>query len=635
MGATGPRTPIGIMLCSVMLLCFVFIPATLQAQQPSPVTLAVEAGFEGNYRVNQWFPVRVTVTNDGPDIRGWLEWRFPNQPTGRFRQEIDLPQGSRKQVTLAIVTDDYFRNGQVVLVNNGADVARQNVQLEGLDADQLLAVVVSNDGGLLNSLTGMQPAGFRTALVSHLDLAALPDQPQLLQTATLLFLHDRDTSALSAPQRRALQVWVELGGTLVVSGGSRGVSTAAGVAELLPVEVGDGFVQASLAPLATVGSQADSQLPDDTTTNQVTAREGSEAIAAGANQPALIYQWARGSGSVTFSTFDLAALRGWNGEAALWERVLQPMPRMSLGGVSRQQQFTALSDVLRLGALTLLPIPAVLGLLALYILAIGPLNYFLLKRLNRLNLAWLTIPLVVFGFVGGIYLTGRLLRGNETRLSQVTIVQASEGSDQAMFTAYHGLFSPNRERYTLGAAPGALLDELRSFDDPGDSGSAVVTTDQGTELRDTLVNIGAIRIVMSESIGATNTGVSSDLRLTGTRLSGELQYQGGLLLEDAMIVRDRSVQTIGDLAPGSTTQVDLDTTNTDFPWSLSLEEQNAIDRQQLLVRLADISEYNQGFTTPGAVYLFGWHHQPSVDLTVNNTPGEAEGVTLYVIKLRG
>lgn len=628
------RRPARLAASVVLLLCLMLVRVLpTQAQQPSPVTLVVEAGFEGNYRVDQWFPVRVTVANNGPDLRGWLEWRFPDQPTGRFRQEIDLPQGSRKQVTLAVVANDYYRTGQVVLVNNGAEVAKQDVPLEGLDADQLLAIVVSSDAGLLNSLSSVQPTGFRSASVSHIALAALPEQPQTLQAATLLFLHDRDTTTLSEGQRRALQLWVELGGTLVVSGGSSGLSTASGITELLPVETGDGFTQASLASLASSGSQADSQLPGDVTVNQVTARAGSEAIAATANQPALIYQWSRGNGTVTFSTFDLAALRGWSGEAALWERVLQPTPRASLGSVSRAQQFTVLSDVLRLQSLTLLPIPVLLGLLALYILAIGPLNYFLLRRLNRMNWAWLTIPLVVVGFVGGIYLTGRLLRGNETRLSQVTIVQASEGSDQALFTGYHGLFSPNRERYTLGLAPGALLDELRSFDDPGDSGSAVVTTDQGSELRDTLVNIGAIRIVMSESIGTTDTAVSSNLRTSGTRISGELQYQGGMLLEDAVIVRDRSAQFIGDLAPGTASQIDLDTATTDFPWSLSLEEQNAIDRQQLLVRLADIGEYNQALTERGAVYLFGWHHEPTIDLAVNNKPTKAQGVTLYVIRL--
>ncbi|MBC8161165.1 MAG: hypothetical protein H7Z42_08085 [Roseiflexaceae bacterium] len=620
----------------LLLLCMavftLLLPAsTAQGQQPAPITITVEAGFGGTYRIREWFPVHVTVANDGPDVRGWLEWRVSNQSQGRFRQDIELPRGSRKQVTFYAIAEDYTSDGAVALVENNRDLAVQRLRVDVIDSDQLLVGVVSSDPGLLNSLTSVQSAGFRTSFVNHIGLARLPEQPRALQPLSLLVLHDQDTATLTNAQRRALALWVDLGGHLVVSGGSSAKLTAAGVADLLPVSIGDGFAQASLQPLANVSATAGTQLAGEITVNQVTPLPDSTTFPKQTDS-ALIYQRQAGAGSVTFSTFDLGALRSWGGEADMWEQVLDLQPHNSLSSVSRQQQFSALDDVLQLRTLVLLPVPVLFGLLALYILAIGPINYLVLRRLNRLNWAWLTIPLIVVTFVGASYMAGRITRGTEIQLAQVTVVQGREGSKDGLFTSYNGLFSPSRDRYTLGS-PGALIDELRSFDDPPGGEGVVVNGDQGGELRDTLVNIGAIRTVLVEGMTETGVDVASTLQSGNGRISGEVRYQGSLPLEDAVIVRDRAAQFIGTLQPGGSSAVDLDLSLTDFPWSLSLAEQNSIDRQQLLTRLADVAQYNQALTDPSGVYVFGWRPNPTVDLTINTQLGQAQGVTLYVIRL--
>ncbi|MBK8024645.1 MAG: hypothetical protein IPK19_25285 [Chloroflexi bacterium] len=38
------------------------------------------------------------------------------------------------------------------------------------------------------------------------------------------------------------------------------------------------------------------------------------------------------------------------------------------------------------------------GFLALYILLVGPANYFLLSRINRREWAWVTIPILILVF---------------------------------------------------------------------------------------------------------------------------------------------------------------------------------------------------------------------------------------------
>ena len=62
---------------------------------------ARRAGYAGIYRLGEWFPLTISIGNDGPDLRGVLEWSFIGQPGEQvFRQAIDLPSGSRKRVML-------------------------------------------------------------------------------------------------------------------------------------------------------------------------------------------------------------------------------------------------------------------------------------------------------------------------------------------------------------------------------------------------------------------------------------------------------------------------------------------------------------------------------------------------------
>lgn len=619
-----------VVLC-VLVCCTTLLPASARAQQ-SPITFDVAAGYEGAFHVNEWFPVRVTVANSGPDVRGQLIFDFANNGTqpSRSAYEIDLPQGARKQVTMYAAANDFGnRNGQISLVENGRELAKQAVRLEPLSSDQLLLVVASSDPALLNSLSGLVSSSTSSSTVRHIDLATLPEQTQGLNGIDALFLHDLDTNTLNERQRAALELWVQNGGKLIVSGGNNGAQAAAGVANLLPVEVTGGFRQGSLQPLATGNTEG---LPSNSTLSEVRPQPNATALFGATD---LGYQRRVGQGMVAFTAFDLAATRGWRGETELWENVLDLGPRLSLGGVSREQSFNVLADALRSNSLALIPVWVLLILLALYILAIGPLNYLLLRRLGKLEWAWGTIPLVVLLFVAGVYGTGRVMRGNDARLTQITVVQTSEGQPRGTFTAYSGLFSPDRTRYTFSYAPETLVQELRSFDDFGSSDSQIVASDAAAEVRNTLVDIRSIRTVLSESSGETGVAVESNMQTSASTVRGDLRYSGAASLEDAIVVRGEAFQDLGTLETGATTTVDFNTTTTNYPWSLDISEVASIDRKNVLTRINDINQYNQGIIDPEAVYLIGWRNTPSVNVRVNGNEIPSEGVTLYIIQLNG
>jgi hypothetical protein len=180
-------------------------PARVVAQDQPPITLDVRVGYEGAYRVGEWFPVSVSIGNDGPDLRGVLEWSFTGQADEQvFRQVIDLPRGSRKRVMLEVFARDFARTGQLRLLDGENPLVARDISLDAADAGVFLAGVISSDPAMLNSLNSLQLTGFSSTLVRHLDAADLPEHTALLRGLNALFLHDTDSAALSPAQRDAL-----------------------------------------------------------------------------------------------------------------------------------------------------------------------------------------------------------------------------------------------------------------------------------------------------------------------------------------------------------------------------------------------------------------------------------------------
>lgn len=625
------RWRIYFLLLCCMLLGLLPAGAAYGAQN-APITFAVQAAFDGTYRAGEWFPVDVQIANDGPDVRGVLEWRFPGQNEEMsFQREIELPRGARKRVTLYAFSRNFARNGEVRLLDGNTVLAQQDVLVEAKDPSVYLIGVVSSDPALLNSLNSLKVVDFNDTNVLHFGLDMLPDQAAALMTLNALYLHDLDTSTLQAGQRDALSLWVQAGGQLIVSGGVNGPQVASGVADLLPVELDSGLSQGSLAALGQIGTGG-APPTAQTALNNVRPRANAAPL-AGNSGTALLYRQALGSGSVTFTTFDLASLRGWTGEGGLWQNLLKPTQMQSIAAESRLSQNNLLQRVLRSGASSLPSAALLLLLLAMYLVIIGPLNYLVLRRLGRLDWAWLTIPVLVLFFSAAFYLVGFGLRGGQSQLNQIAIVSATEGQPRGMATAYVGLFSPRRTRYTVQFPAETLVSEARSWRDSGDSVETVRYTDAAVEVADVLVDVGSVRTLVAETMVDVPVSVQSALRMQSGDVTGTVQNIGAEPLEDARIIRDRSIQSLGTIAPGQTAQVSLRSADFNFPGDTSLDPIDSIQREELL---STIFQRNLNQTnTDGSVYLVAWRHQPSVPLSLNGQAATQEGTTLYVVRLAG
>jgi hypothetical protein len=619
------------------LLSFAAWPAAAQEQAPN-IRVDVRAAYDGAYRAGEWFPVYVTVTNDGPDLRGSLEWSFPGQrsePT--FQRAIDLPRGSSKRYTLEVFSRGFARNGQLRVIESNNALVEQNVSIEPVDPDRFLVAVVSVDPALLSSLTALQVVGTNGTVVRNITPDGLPERMAALRGVNAIFLHEVDTGALSAQQRASLGLWVSLGGQLVLSGGLGGEQVLAGIQDLAPVRAAGGVAERDLGALQEVARQAIPQGVTRAPTTNVTPLAGSEPIPPGAP---LLYRWGYGVGTVTFSTFDIAALRGWVGEPALWSEVLLPVTLFVPGVSARLNQTSLLQNVLQLPALGLPSAGVLAAFLLGYILVIGPLNYLALRRFGRPEWAWLTIPLAVLLFAGGLYIVGFGGRGGQSQLNQVAIVQGSEARPDGLATAYVGLFSPRRASYSIGFPAESVVSETRSFDEAPGRAAPITSDDQRVEVPDVLVDVASVRTLVAETPVAVPVRIASTVREENGVLRGSLRYDGRSVLEDVLVVRGVTFQSLGTLAPGAQVTVDLANAPRSFPWGVMLPEEGLFNRKQLLNALfsGDAARLSPtggaGGVDSSGTYLIGWSNEATLPVSVNGIGQGQSGLTLYIIRLR-
>jgi hypothetical protein len=80
---------------------------------------------------------------------------------------------------------------------------------------------------------------------------------------------------------------------------------------------------------------------------------------------------------------------------------------------------------------------------------LGPIDYKLLKHMDRLPLTWLTCAFWIILFTVGAYYGVQALRAGDMELRVVSVLDGIENSDHAWSTDYCGLFAPSSDDYRL------------------------------------------------------------------------------------------------------------------------------------------------------------------------------------------
>lgn len=555
-------------------LCLALLPVCAHAQEGEraawgAVTLRAEAGLGGYARPGTWLPLHAWVENAGEEVSGRLEARVGKPPAAIvYRRELRLAGGARQRHLLLVRVDNALRDLPVHLGD-----AQVSVPVQMIDSNDRLVLAVSEDQSALNFLPMVQLASAgtgargmappRSVRVAHTTAADLYETALAYDSVDLIALGTASLRPLAPAQRDALRHFVEDGGTLLVSGGADVARLADPLLrDLLPVR---NATARPLASLAALGRRFGTPLPANPAVVAAAQPLPDAEVWVSQGDVPLVVSHPYGSGRVIFTAFDYdqAPVRGWTGQMALWKEILTRNRGEHFLATDPQRSLRVLAmlaGAVANNASMDLPSARLIGLFFLaYILCLVPINYYVLRRLDRREYAWATTPGIVLLFCLLALGIGYGTKGRTARLYRLDFLEADAGARIASGASYLGLWSPGRHHYTLEAPLAMGLTEGGDpFGHAPDTSVRGYTVAQssGMRLEDVGLYMNSMRVFSARARQEIGGGVDADLRLDAGGLQGEIRNLSRLRLEGGLVMNGRDSQLVGALSPGGTVKLD-------------------------------------------------------------------------------
>jgi len=633
--------------CIVLALTLLFSVADVSQAQQSAPEMVVIAGFDGICHSDSWCPLRVTLSNQGTDIEGILRAVVTDnsgivERAGIYSQHVSLPTHSHKATFLYLPPGmaGFGTQLEVQLVSDRQVLVSQVVSMHTAAETDRLCGIVSSTPSALAFLSAIATSGGRT-FVAELTLDALPPNPLSWEGLDLLVLNDVNTAVLQTSQQQALQTWLEHGGHLIVGGGSGALQTVSGIDELLPLTVG---APRSIDSLASLGEWLGAGIaPGPYSVASTTAVVGEALVRQ--DQQVLVAARPVGAGLVHFLAFD-AGLNPFTtrqeDQIRLWSLLIDEHTPGSQG-LTISDRYAAQNAVSAIPGIEPPSILQIGGFLLLYTLLVGPVNYLILRRIDRRELAWATIPVVVVIFTLLAYFTGFQARGRTPTLHCLAAVYVPTDSDSGRANQLVAIFSPLRTRYDLALQDAAArpIPGESFYDQAHPPSLTVIQGATAWTVDDLRLDVGALESLLVEGYSAippVESGLEFSIDAAGRlRIEGQIT-NGPSPLADAVLITGQAVQQIGDLASGGTVTVNayLDaspSSGEQLPERIMgtvsyWDDVELYRRYQLLQSLFPYrSELEKG------VYLLGWRDTAPLAVDIANREARGVSSSLYIYQL--
>ncbi len=498
------------MLRSILIwLVVISSPVLVFANEESPFSVDFFCGWGGYYRPMEWTPVEISITSSLTEpFAGSLT--ISTQQDGLNTLNVINSFVITPEVVqhLPLVTKIAFaaNNCTLKICNERGRVQwREEYDLWDFSTQSRFMVPV-NEKDLLVGLIGLKQFGILRlpnqaicTTASTKGKVYIGDKlPRLVPwdwtgfvPLDVLVLYDPNWDTLNEHQLNAIGQWVSNGGKLLLVLGTHPLSVSNPIAELLPFELRDvKQVEVPTDALDKWGLTSDK--PDNVTAWSLKPKSDARYYEIQTNDSgeclfATGYAGFGRVGVLTFNPFELDIERRVN-SAQFWVNCIKEVlydSKTSSGDTRRREQssirlthyiefvedskealkesdenkhqykvgvsYAASNAVMEFLYRGIKPLSIwwVLFLLTTLAILLGPFDYKILKRLDRLPWTWLTCSVWIVIFTVGAYYGVQMIHGHTLELKVVSVLDGLENSDDGWSTRYCGLFAPRNAEYQL------------------------------------------------------------------------------------------------------------------------------------------------------------------------------------------
>lgn len=565
------------------MLIISFILPMEQVNAAATLDVQAKVGIAGKAKYQTVVPLQVTVKNKGADFSGDMVINASSSYEAASAQVLPIDIASGEEKTFDIYLEGNYSNADAFAFFEGSIEKGKKVAYEGtkqlqanfLDPSSVFIYTLTDKSDRLSAflrLSQLTPQNnVEVFNLNQIKEYTLPEDPQGFAMANVIVIDEIAIADLSQKQQESLLKWVQNGGTLLVGAANQVNATAGIFKDYLPLALSEQMTSVSADSLSKLSGGETFAQP--ISIYEATENQKSIPVLTD-NNKILASKKKVGSGEVIQTAFSLGdqPLASMDGYPALIANLLNTQKISQQGGMINGQSPVDqiaydLRNVNELFPSFEVSVSYMLIVIILYILIIGPILYFILKKIDKREHAWWVIPAISIGLSIVLFIFGAKDRIGQPQIQQSAFYKINEDSSlngyyvESILTNRSGDFVVNADKDTSALALRNSNDFAGTSEDLYER-SYIKENANGSTLTLRDLSYWSVQSFAGETAAQNMGKMDIDITLKNEKLTGTIKNKFPFALKDVTLISGIKEVKLGDIEANGTLKVDKELKST-------------------------------------------------------------------------
>lgn len=500
--------------------------------------LEMKAGYAESYILGRPTPFQGVLTNLGSDFNGEIQikayssYEEYNSDVDKkytiYYQPLELAKGAKKQVNLKVTADAIHKYFQVILVNSqGETVFLKNIAIQAMEPATSFVGVLTDSAQDLAYLSGLKLAengegDLYASKTIYMDENIFPEDADFLKNFGIVIIDDFDTKLLSTEQKDALKSWVQAGGTLVLGTGAKAEKVLAGLTNITTFQIEEKKKVHTLANLGYLNGHDEVDITPilGEGLKEVYQEKGvgiTSAMTFGVGN-IIVHNFSLSSAPITTIPDVAMALR------SMYVNIV-PSLKVSQFDTENIANIQYIAD--NFPAFKTEGIYTIFICILIYLVFIGPILYYFLKKKDKREWGWVALPVFSLVFMGIVFLLSQNSLYRKDIMNIVSITDINQNTSVTNTRICAALKSSSSGDVTLTMEepiPLSFYDSYRGWDRSSGKEKPIrkILSGESTEVTFYDNQSWATNTFMTNTSIDLGGGFESTISMDGNVISGEV-----------------------------------------------------------------------------------------------------------------
>ncbi|MFA5522846.1 MAG: hypothetical protein WDA24_00665 [Tissierellales bacterium] len=629
----------------------------------APFEVKTNIGFNGFYKYEYVTPINIEVKNNERDVNGKIQILFENGTSNlnkkvytAYTKELDIAKGATKTISMELKLDRRIGEYKIRILDKNDRVIWEDksVAMPNAKASNVIGVGVLSDEfeslwylPLMTFSNSDEKSGNRASAMSDLE-GHFPTDARFLNMLDVIIINNYNTEKLTIEEKDALIKWLNNGGTLLIGTGPSYNKTLKGLEDINYINVSGTTTMTELNNMK--DSSGNPFVPNSPLTIvNATSSKGSVILEEG-SQP-IIFSKDSGNGKIIISAFDLglSPFVDWSGKDKFVQGLLagniSGTPGDMLNKSNQSYRFFNINQYIPSSKAPSAKV--IIAILMIFTLIVGPINYLILRKIDKREMGWVTIPALAVTFSLVMLIWGSGTSFKNPLMNNVSIISFHNNMKGYDVNTFAGVISFKNGDVNITSSENTDIfpndsynnNQYMNFENNDITLEYILQKNKTISFK----GKGVWDVQQIELTGTKNleNGFTQDLILKGNTISGEIKNNSGIDLNDAILFYGLDLHKLGDIKNGESKSINNSlnsstTTNQTsnmyrkdmyqvlesiYPWNrgpMATNNQDTILTQDIKREILEGFFQNSTFNSNKGTFLIGWNTDNlSSDITVN------------------